>query len=403
MADSSGLDQSGQGQEPGSDAGSLLRQGMAAGRAGQVPEAQRCFRAVLEADPHHVTALLWLAWLAPTRQESLALIIRVLERDPTNVRARNGLRWAMHRPATSESAAVSTGDVGVAESVESSTDESPRLSVQPPTRSELLHGPLLSSSGEQKARSGVAAKRGRWLVGPIGLLLLLAAGLFAAGILLMAQYSPAAVLARVLPTVPVPPGPVLAPLDTPTAAATVTPSHTPKPAIADAVTPPFTASVELSIPLPATVLLTAPPVVTPVPSPAGGNEKWIDVDLTNQRLTAYEGNTPVFEAAVSTGLPNTPTVVGEFRIYWKLAATDMSGPGYYLRDVPYTMYFYRGYALHGTYWHSSFGQPMSHGCVNLSTEDSKWLFDWADPPMSAGARHVRASRSSPGTLVVVHK
>jgi len=131
-------------------------------------------------------------------------------------------------------------------------------------------------------------------------------------------------------------------------------------------------------------------------------EKWIDVDLTHQRLTAYEGNTPVFQAVVSTGLPNTPTVVGRFRIYWKLSATDMAGPGYYLPGVPYTMYFYRGYALHGTYWHNNFGRPMSHGCVNLRTEDARRLFNWADPSLPPGVGQVRASPTNPGTLVVVH-
>jgi lipoprotein-anchoring transpeptidase ErfK/SrfK len=55
----------------------------------------------------------------------------------------------------------------------------------------------------------------------------------------------------------------------------------------------------------------------------------------------------------------------------------MSGPGYYLPGVPYTMYFYKGYGLHGTYWHSNFGTPMSHGCVNLKTEDAGWLYNWA--------------------------
>jgi lipoprotein-anchoring transpeptidase ErfK/SrfK len=126
------------------------------------------------------------------------------------------------------------------------------------------------------------------------------------------------------------------------------------------------------------------------------------VDLTHQLLTAYQGNTPVFQTSVSTGLGNTPTVVGQFRIYRKLTATDMAGPGYYLPDVPYTMYFHAGYAVHGTYWHDNFGQPMSHGCVNLRTEDAKWLFNWADPSLPAGARQARASDANPGTLVVVH-
>ena len=55
----------------------------------------------------------------------------------------------------------------------------------------------------------------------------------------------------------------------------------------------------------------------------------------------------------------------------------MTGPGYDLKDVPWVMYFYKGYSFHGTYWHTTFGQPMSHGCVNMITEDAKWLFDWA--------------------------
>jgi lipoprotein-anchoring transpeptidase ErfK/SrfK len=55
----------------------------------------------------------------------------------------------------------------------------------------------------------------------------------------------------------------------------------------------------------------------------------------------------------------------------------MSGPGYYLPNVPYVMYFYRGYGLHGTYWHHNIGTPMSHGCVNLPTAEAGWLFNWA--------------------------
>jgi lipoprotein-anchoring transpeptidase ErfK/SrfK len=102
------------------------------------------------------------------------------------------------------------------------------------------------------------------------------------------------------------------------------------------------------------------------------------VDLSNQKLIAYEGDTPVYWVTVSTGLPGTPTVTGEYRIYVKYPAQTMSGPGYYLPDVPYVMYFYLGYGIHGTYWHSNFGQPMSHGCVNTPTPDAEWLYRWAD-------------------------
>jgi LysM repeat protein len=118
--------------------------------------------------------------------------------------------------------------------------------------------------------------------------------------------------------------------------------------------------------------------------------KWIDVNISTQTLTAYEGNKAVFSTLVSTGVSWHPTVVGTYKIYAKYLADDMSGGEgaeyYYLPAVPYTMYFYGGYAIHGTYWHHNFGHPMSHGCVNLPTDAAKWVYNWA--PM--------------GTTVVTH-
>ena len=114
------------------------------------------------------------------------------------------------------------------------------------------------------------------------------------------------------------------------------------------------------------------------------NERWIDVNLTTQTLTAYEGSTPVRTVIVSTGRAATPTPVGEFRIWVKLLSDDMAGPGYYLPQVPYTMYFYQGYGIHGTYWHNNFGTVMSHGCVNLPTPEAEWIYNWA----SVGTRVV---------------
>ncbi|HIP87994.1 MAG TPA: LysM peptidoglycan-binding domain-containing protein [Anaerolineales bacterium] len=127
----------------------------------------------------------------------------------------------------------------------------------------------------------------------------------------------------------------------------------------------------------------APPSPAPAPVHTG---RWIDVDLSAQRLTAYEGSTPVRTTLVSTGLPWTPTPIGQYRIYVKYLYDDMAGPGYYLPNVPFVMYFYRGYSLHGTYWHNNFGRPMSHGCVNLPTSEAQWLYNWA----------------SVGTLVNIH-
>ena len=119
---------------------------------------------------------------------------------------------------------------------------------------------------------------------------------------------------------------------------------------------------------------------------AGSGEHWIDVDLSRQTLYAYEGDTVVNSFLVSTGTWLHPTVTGKFHIYVKLRYTNMSGPDYFLPNVPYTMYFYQSYGLHGTYWHHNFGTPMSHGCVNLSIPDSQWLYSF----------------SSVGTLVNVH-
>ncbi|HEX2618994.1 MAG TPA: L,D-transpeptidase, partial [Phototrophicaceae bacterium] len=112
----------------------------------------------------------------------------------------------------------------------------------------------------------------------------------------------------------------------------------------------------------------------PAPTNTGRS---ILVSTENQRIYAYEDGKLVHSQLASTGLPATPTVKGDYKILYKYVADDMSGPGYFLPQVPYTMYFYQGYAIHGTYWHNAFGRPMSHGCVNLPTDEAKWFFDWA--------------------------
>lgn len=149
------------------------------------------------------------------------------------------------------------------------------------------------------------------------------------------------------------------PQPTPTLAPTATPTATPEP------TP---------TPVP-------PPPGSPRPYGVGVTEKWINVDLATQTLTAYEGDTPVFNTLISSGTWEFPTVTGQFRTYLKYEKQTMNGYllgyDYYLPDVPYVMYFYGDYAIHGTFWHSNFGTPMSHGCVNTSPEDAAWLFNWA--------------------------
>ena len=82
---------------------------------------------------------------------------------------------------------------------------------------------------------------------------------------------------------------------------------------------------------------------------------------------------------------------------------DTPADAYDLADVPWTMYFHRGYALHTAYWHDKFGAVRSHGCVNLSPVDARWFFEWAGPVVPEGERFVRSTQENPGTWVWVHK
>lgn len=119
--------------------------------------------------------------------------------------------------------------------------------------------------------------------------------------------------------------------------------------------------------------------------------KWIETDLSEQRLYLKENGNTINSFLVSTG-KWSPTPIGEWRIWTKLTSTRMVGGSkalgtyYNLPNVPYTMYYDRGYGIHGAYWHNNFGQTMSHGCTNMKPEEAKIVFDWA----------------SVGTRVIVH-
>ncbi len=117
------------------------------------------------------------------------------------------------------------------------------------------------------------------------------------------------------------------------------------------------------------------------PLGVGAQEPWIDVDLNTQLLTAYEGDMPIYSSYISSGTSETPTITGQYRTYVKYETQDMNGYligyDYYLQDVPHVMYFYGNFAIHGAYWHNSFGVPTSHGCINVNPVDAGWLYDWA--------------------------
>jgi LysM repeat protein len=124
-------------------------------------------------------------------------------------------------------------------------------------------------------------------------------------------------------------------------------------------------------------IISVPASLLPAPAPTITVGKQIIVDLSDQRTYAYEDGKLVRNVLSSTGLPRTPTVLGNYTIQRKYESQLMTGPGYYLPNVQWIMYFYAGYALHGTYWHNNFGQPMSHGCVNLPNDEAYWFYQWA--------------------------
>jgi hypothetical protein len=157
-------------------------------------------------------------------------------------------------------------------------------------------------------------------------------------------------------------------------------------------------------------------VTKPDPAPADlkPGEKWIDVNITTETLVAFEGDKPVYATIVSSGRTDDKdpskdhkTKTGSFVIREKHVAATMDddsaadGP-YSIQDVPWIMYFHGSLALHGAFWHSSFGRERSHGCVNLTPFDAKNLFKWVGPRLPTGWHGVKATDANPGTRVIVH-
>ncbi|MCL2724263.1 MAG: L,D-transpeptidase [Polyangiaceae bacterium] len=160
--------------------------------------------------------------------------------------------------------------------------------------------------------------------------------------------------------------------------------------------------------------LSRPTISTP-PVEAGGEtskERWMDVDLTQQTLVAYEGTTPVFATLVSTGRgpagSDFATNVGTHRLWVKIFTTKMDNLDqedathhYDLEDVPYVQFFDKAIALHGAFWHGDFGHVHSHGCVNLSPLDARWLFAFTEPHLPLGWIAVLPTKLEPGTVIRV--
>jgi lipoprotein-anchoring transpeptidase ErfK/SrfK len=147
---------------------------------------------------------------------------------------------------------------------------------------------------------------------------------------------------------------------------------------------------------------------------AGGGRRWIDVSIQSQTLVLWEGDRPVYATLVSTGKDGPhdamgmTTPQGIFRVQQKHVTTTMDSTvadgEFELRDVPWVMYFKGGYALHGAYWHDDFGRARSHGCVNLSPVDARYVFEWSLPDVPEHWHGAYASGSfGSGTLIRISR
>lgn len=329
-----------------------IRRSQGALKAGDHRTARHWAEQALTLAPDQEEPWLLMAALASPRA-SIAYLEHALEINPNSKRARQGMHWAIQR--------IRTNQLNVR----------PRhhIIVEPPTAQAMM-----------VTRAALMP----WAI----FLLLITVGIFVvfgsppislafsgARIPAIAQVNISKATRTHTPTSTFTPTPTATPTNTPTPTPTTTPTDTPSPTPTETPLPTATPRPKI-----------ANPDNSVIPSDIGQKERWIDVNLSNQRTYAFQGDNLIKSFIVSTGTQYHPTVIGQFRIYVKYRYSDMAGPGYYLPNVPYVMYFYKGYSLHGTYWHNNFGTPMSHGCINLSIDDSAWLYDFA----------------SIGTLVNIH-
>lgn len=386
-----------------SEAHELILQAREAMRRGDKATAWKLAEQAARLAPDVEDVWLILTVSDPDPQYALAYAQKALEVNPSSTRARKGVEWALHQLRQSD--------------ILAQTQES-----APVERAESAVHPVPKTESVQENPSPVKRYSNRkWIYAASFLGLLICVVVVFSAYTAVTHPAFASILNRVvMPTqetlwAPVdvakpPAAPVEADavaqeqaVDTPTARptqepSTAAPTKTPTSPATEAPTEEVTATPGVTE-TPASMVMEivdettasdsiVPPSSAPLPDIAssGNGVRWIDVDLTNQHVYAYEGDVVVNSFIVSTGTWRTPTVTGQYKVYVKYRSAKMSGPGYYLPNVPYIMYFYKGYGLHGTYWHNNFGTPMSHGCVNLRTDDAAWLYEWA----------------SVGTLVNVH-
>lgn len=123
-----------------------------------------------------------------------------------------------------------------------------------------------------------------------------------------------------------------------------------------------------------------------LPPGVSADERWVHVDLASQFLVAYEGRKPVYATLISSGKETHKTPSGLYQVQRKYLSKIMRGEDpnegiYHVEEVPWITYYYGAYALHGAYWHNTFGAVRSHGCTNIAPADARWLYYWGEPEL----------------------
>jgi hypothetical protein len=153
--------------------------------------------------------------------------------------------------------------------------------------------------------------------------------------------------------------------------------------------------------------------VAPISPDVAPEEKTIQLDLDHQALACFEGDREVYYCRFSSGMTYTDqtsgevvdysTPAGKLLTHWKIISKNMTAgdeaSGYSTPAVPWCTYIQGGVAIHGTFWHSAFGDRRSHGCVNVTNEDAKWIFRWTSPYVSLDAGEERRNLPLHGTIV----
>jgi lipoprotein-anchoring transpeptidase ErfK/SrfK len=362
-------------------------------RRGDRESARRLGEQAALLAPEMEDAWLVLAASDPNPQDALAYARKALALKPESMRARKGVEWASGRL---EQAGASNASVAI---TGSPRNEDVAKIEEKHAYQTAIPFPELKSKGINWLYPALLIGAGCMLVGLIALFALASPALasivrsvsapvptqenlWAPVEIPKTELTPINVsafapqLASTPTDVPTDLPPTSIPTRRPTSTPTENPTGTPIASqTPEATETPGTLAMEIIPDTPTSE--NVPPTPKPGSASSGNGVRWIDVDLTNQRVYAYEGDTIVNSFIVSTGTWRTPTVTGKFKVYIRLRSGSMRGPGYFLPDVPYIMYFHKSYGLHGTYWHNNFGTPMSHGCVNLSIDDAAWLYNWS--------------------------